>query len=109
MCILCVFQRMLLVPLFAVLGVALGHRRRIYADTALFLALSGALVAAYNQYLQFGGAEFIPCGAEGGVCAQRFFIEFGYVTIPMMALTCFGMIAGVLITKKIAASSVEKS
>lgn len=108
MCVLCVFQRVLLVPQMVVLGIGVWRRRRIYADTALVLAVSGALVAAYNQYLQFGGTEFIPCGAEGGACAKRFFLEFGYVTIPMMALTCFGLIVAVLIAKKIVSSSVEK-
>lgn len=108
MCVLCVFQRMLLVPLAAVLLVGIWHRRRIYADTALVLAASGALVAAYNQYLQFGGMEIIPCGATGESCAERFFVEFGYVTIPMMSLTCFGLIVGVLIVKKIVSSSVER-
>lgn len=109
MCVLCVFQRVLLIPQMVVLGVGVWHRRRVYADTALVLAVSGALVAAYNQYLQFGGTEFIPCGVGGGACAKRFFIEFGYVTIPMMALTCFGLIAAVLIVRRIVSSSVEKA
>lgn len=109
MCVLCVFQRMLLIPQAVVLGIGVWHRRRIYADTALVLAASGAIVAAYNQYLQFGGAELVPCGAEGGACARRFFVEFGYVTIPMMALTCFGLIAAVLAIRRIVSFHGEKA
>lgn len=101
LCVLCVFQRMLLIPQAMVLAIGMWHRRRIYGDMALVLATSGLIVAAYNQYLQFGGAELVPCGADGGACARRFFVEFGYVTIPMMALTCFGLIAGVLVARKI--------
>ena len=99
MCVLCVFQRALLGPLAAFLGAALLHPRRIYRDAALVFAVAGASVAAYNQYLQFGGVAAIPCGADGAACARRFFVEFGYVTIPMMAFTCFALVAGMLVAE----------
>jgi disulfide bond formation protein DsbB len=34
----------------------------------------------------------LPCSAQGPSCAKITFIEFGYVTYPMMALTLFALL-----------------
>jgi len=54
----------------------------------------GGMISLYHSYIQFGGSPLIPCSATGisVACTQRYFLEFGYVTIPTMALTGFAMI-----------------
>lgn len=73
----------------------LAWRRRDYniAPYSLLLSTAGAILAAYHTYLQFGGNPFISCGAatEAVACAQRFVFEFGFITIPVMTLTAFGL------------------
>jgi disulfide bond formation protein DsbB len=60
--------------------------------TTLALSIIGAPVAAYHMYLQFGGNTLIPCSATGPACEFVYFVEYGYVTIPTMALTAFVLI-----------------
>jgi uncharacterized membrane protein len=51
-------------------------------------------VSVLNLYLQFGGnSSIVNCAAFGSVnCELVYFVEYGYVTIPTMALTAFAMI-----------------
>ena len=42
--------------------------------------------------LQLGGGSLIPCSATGVSCEFVYFMEYGYVTIPMMCLTAFALV-----------------
>ena len=97
-CALCWLQRAFMYPQVLLLGVALLRHDRRILDYVLILSFAGAALAGYNQYLQFGGIPLVPCGIAPGTvsCSQRFFLEFGYVTIPMMSLTAFALVASVI-------------
>jgi disulfide bond formation protein DsbB len=58
------------------------------------LVLSGIdfPISAYHTYLQLGGAALAPCSAIGPSCEYVYFIQYGYVTIPSMALTAATLI-----------------
>lgn len=76
-----------------VLLIALGiikHDKNV-ADYAMAFSLVGGVIAAYHYYIQLGGRTFFTCEQIGYSvsCAQRFSLEFGYITIPMMALSAF--------------------
>ncbi len=90
-CTLCWYERILLYPQFVIAWLALRKREREVGalDSILVLSVLGAIVAAYHQYLQLGGVSVLPCAAHGVSCAERFVFEFGYITIPMMALSAF--------------------
>ncbi len=95
-CSLCVVQRVFMFPLpFILLYAWLGGSRRT-EGVALLAAIIGSGVAAYNWFVQLGGNTFIPCPTSGESCARIFFIMFGYVTIPVMSLTAFALIAATL-------------
>lgn len=88
-CSLCWWQRVFLYPQVFIFAIA-AWRKDLKADAyGLALSAAGALLAAYHSYLQFGGSPLIPCSANTVSCAQRYFLEFGYVTIPTMSLTAF--------------------
>lgn len=91
-CSLCWYQRVFLFPQVIILGLAAWKQDRMGAYYGLVLSGIGALIALYNTYLQMGGSSFIPCDASGS-CSQRFVFEFGYITIPLMSLTTFAMLA----------------
>ncbi len=100
-CVLCWWQRIFLYPQVVILGFALVKREIRHAvDYALALSAVGAVVALYNSYIQYGGSEFVPCPANGPSCAIRYVYEFGYITIPLMSLTLFALIIGLLYTHK---------
>lgn len=92
-CILCWWQRILLYPQALLLLVALIARKDDVKKYCLTLSGVGALVSAYHTYLQFGGTALGDCSASGGVsCEHVYFVYYGYVTIPTMALTAFALI-----------------
>ena len=66
-------------------------------DISLIFSILGAAVALYHHVLQMMPAGTLPCPATGPSCAQITFIEFGYVTFPMMALALFGLNIAVLL------------
>ncbi len=101
-CELCWFQRTLMYPQVILLGLALWKKDKAIADYSLALSLVGGAIAAYHYYGQMFNLSALPCAAAGVAvsCAQRFFVEFGYVTIPMMSLTAFLAIAIFMIARK---------
>lgn len=99
-CSLCWWGRIFLYPQLVIVGVALWKKRHD-VDVYLWpLTVLGAIVALYNVYIQYGGKEFFACASTEVSCAQRFVFEFGYITIPMMALTSFALIALLLWLQK---------
>lgn len=94
-CLLCWWQRIFLYPQAIILLVALikknstDHMVRLYS---LVLSAIGAAISIYHTYLQFGGESILPCSASGVGCEHVYFLTYGYVTIPTMALTAFGLI-----------------
>lgn len=92
-CVLCWWQRIFLYPQAVILFVALLKKDWGVRKYALTLSGLGSFVSIYHTYLQFGGEPPTPCSAAGGVsCQFVYFLEYGYVTIPTMALTSFALI-----------------
>jgi len=102
-CKLCWFQRVLMYPQVIVLGLALKGKQSIAVAQSLVLSLVGVVLAAYHYLLQIGVAPGIGCDAVGYSvsCSQRFALEYGYITIPMMSLTFFVLIAALMISRKL--------
>lgn len=97
-CVLCWWQRIAMYPLVILLGMGLYRRDTNIIDYALTLSLIGAAIALYQNYLGWGGTSLFPCDALGIAvsCTKRYVFEFGYITIPMMALTGFALITAFL-------------
>ena len=93
-CKLCWFQRILMYPQVAILGIALLKRDKNAQDYCIALSVLGMMTAAYHYMLQIGAAPAISCSAVGSSasCSQVFVMQLGYITIPMMSLTAFSMI-----------------
>lgn len=97
-CLLCWYQRILMYPQTLLLGMAWLRRDRNIRDYCLALSGSGAGLAAYHYSLQLQVTSAVSCPVVGysASCSQRFAMEYGYVTIPLMALTAFGLIIAFL-------------
>ncbi|MEK7575094.1 MAG: disulfide bond formation protein B [Patescibacteria group bacterium] len=103
-CKLCWFQRIAMYPSVILLGMAIHRKSREIIDYILTLSVVGAIIAGYHYLMQIGVAPALPCSAVGysASCSERFVMEFGYITIPMMALTAFLMIIIlILVAKKV--------
>jgi disulfide bond formation protein DsbB len=91
-CLLCWWQRIFLYPQAILLPIALIKRDQLMRLYALALSSIGILISIYHTYLQFGGESLFPCAASGATCEHVYFLNYGYVTIPTMALTAFALI-----------------
>jgi disulfide bond formation protein DsbB len=99
-CVLCWVQRLFLFPQVVLLGSALWWSDKNILKYTYRLSILGALVSLYHSYTSLGGHSFTPCTAVGGDCAKVYVFEFGYITIPMMALTVFVVLILTFIASK---------
>ena len=99
-CVLCWWQRIFIYPLPILFGIALYRRNKenIFPYTSA-LAFIGILFSTYHSYLYYGGYSPLPCSAEA-TCTQRFVFEFGFVTIPFMALSIFLLVLSIAYARK---------
>ena len=101
-CTLCWYQRILMYPQVFLFGVALWKNEYKTADYHIVLSILGALIAGYHYLLQIGVLPELPCSAVGFSvsCAERFTMNLGYITIPLMSLTAFLLIILLMAVKK---------
>ncbi len=93
-CKLCWYQRIFMYPQVILLWLALmrGFKKEIKIYS-IALSAVGLAIALNHYYLQRTGISFIPCSAVGYSvsCSQSFVLNYGYITIPMMAATAFSL------------------
>lgn len=87
-CTLCWWARILLFPQIIIFLVAWIKNTNPKLEI-LIMSLLGILVSGYHTFIDFGGTQVINCEAGAVSCLQRYVFEFGYITIPVMALTGF--------------------
>jgi disulfide bond formation protein DsbB len=98
-CELCWYERICMYPLAIVLlllALANDHRAARYL---LPLPIVGAGLAAYHVLIERGVvSQTKECvlSAPGG-CATKWIDELGYVTIPVLTLTAFALLLGLLL------------
>src|SRR3989338_2054283 len=104
-CKLCWIQRIFMYPQVLILGLALFGKHkgsRALVDTSLVLSAIGAVVALYHYLMQLGIIPEGSCAAIGYSvsCAERFVLQFGYITIPLMAFSAYLLVTFALLLKR---------
>jgi disulfide bond formation protein DsbB len=92
-CELCWYQRICMYPLAIVTLLAAAFDDRRVARYLLPLPVVGAGVSVYHLLIENGlvkQSQICLLSAPGG-CATKWIDEFGYVTIPTLALTGFAL------------------
>lgn len=97
-CELCWYQRICMYPLSIVTLLAAGAGNFRLARYLLPLPLVGAGVSVYHLLVENGVAgQSTACFASApGGCGVKWIDEFGYMTIPTLALTGFLLLFGLL-------------
>lgn len=97
-CVLCWYQRIAMLPLAIILGVAAFRGDLAIWRYALPLALIGGVVAGWHSLLYVGWLpEAIePCGA-GPSCTDANMTLFGTLPLPFLSLAAFLLISGLLL------------
>lgn len=88
-CELCWWGRIFLYPQIVILSIALIKKDLTVTKYIKALSIAGLIITGYHSLLQMGLVPSVICGATSISCAQRYFITFGYITLPMMGFTAF--------------------
>ena len=105
-CELCWIQRIFLYPQLILFGMELYKRDRSIVDFSIVFATLGSLVSIYHIYVENGGSSGLGCAVLTPTnvnevsCAIRYIYEFGYITMPIMALTLSLFIISILLNYK---------
>ncbi|MBI4128908.1 MAG: disulfide bond formation protein B [Parcubacteria group bacterium] len=98
-CILCLYQRTILIMLLGLLILIGAWGRNRLTRAALLFSGVGALVSAYHYAIQFFGISAI-CSYGVASCSSRYVFTFGYITLPLMSFTIFAVIALLLLMRR---------
>ncbi len=92
-CELCWYQRIFMYPLVLILGIALYRLDTKIRPYVLGMTLVGGTISLIH-YLEQKIPAFQPtaCDATPIPCSLQYVNYFGFVTIPLMALTAFVLI-----------------
>lgn len=91
-CKYCWFQRIAMYPLALILGIAWRRKDRLIRVYAIPLAAIGGVISAYHYLIQqFPNLSSGECSPTVP-CTAAYVWEFGFVSIPYMALASFALI-----------------
>ncbi len=106
-CQLCWYQRICMYPLSIILLVGALLKDRRVSLYAMVFPLVGAAISIHHIYIEVNpDKEGAACRA-GIPCSTRWIDEFGYVTIPVMALSGFALIAVLMVVSFIAGRKAD--
>jgi disulfide bond formation protein DsbB len=101
-CELCWIQRIFLYPQLILFGMELHKRDHSIVDFSIVFAVLGSVVSMYHIYIENGGGSNLSCAVLSPTntnqvsCVIRYVYEFGYITMPIMALTLSLFIISIL-------------
>lgn len=93
-CKFCWFQRIFMYPQVLILGISIFIKDDKVWRYVIPLSAIGGLISLNHYILQTTGSSIIPCSALGQSvsCSKVFVMNYGYITIPLMATTAFATI-----------------
>ncbi len=98
-CTLCWYQRILMYPLAIVLGIASYRQDNGVRNYVLPLSVLGMLFATYHVLEQNIPGFGSPALCRAGVPCNLHYIQWlGFISIPVLSLTAFTLITGLLAT-----------
>jgi Disulfide bond formation protein DsbB len=106
-CKLCWFQRIAMYPMAVILLVAAIRRDRKVWTYAAPLVLVGLGFAVYHTQLQAFPSQGSSFCTTLEPCTVRYVWEFGFVSLPFMALSAFAFIATMLFVARATAGTSD--
>lgn len=108
-CELCWYQRIAMYPLVVILGIAALRGDTGVRRYAMPLAGAGLALAAYHYWLQWNPDAGITACSSEAPCAAMLVREFGFVSIPFMALSGFACIVALLMATRSSKPPVKEN
>ncbi len=93
-CSLCWYQRIFLYSQIFLFGLAWYKKDRNILPYSVFLSVVGLIIALDHHILQIGYNAYAPCSTAPFAidCSKPSFVEFGFVTFPLMSAVLFGFL-----------------
>ncbi len=87
-CYLCWFQRIFIYPSVLFSGIAMYKKDNHVVSYIESLSWVGLVFSIYHNITYYTGVSPLPCDINAS-CTLHYVTEFGFVTIPFMALVSF--------------------
>ena len=104
-CKLCWYQRIAMYPLAVLLLIAALRRDRSVWVYVVPQAAIGAAIAAYHTQLQAFPDQTSSFCTTAAPCTERYVWEFGFVSLPFMALVAFAFIISMVLVARVTATA----
>ncbi len=97
-CVLCWYQRILMYPLTLLIAVGILRKDKGIYQYVLPLSITGLMISIYHNLLYYKiiPESIKPC-TMGVSCTAKQIEWFGFITIPLLSLTAFAIITGVML------------
>lgn len=96
-CTLCWYQRIAMYPMVVLLGIAAVQRDMGIRVYAIPLAAIGGFISAYHYLLEWFPEIDTGACTVGIPCTAVWFREFGFVSMPLLALIAFALVIALLL------------
>ena len=100
-CELCWYQRICIYPFAVILGIAAWRRDAAIRVYAIPIFVIGIVISTYHTWIQAyppdSGTSFCTADAP---CTTRYVWEFGFVSLPFMALSAFVVMTVLLLVAR---------
>lgn len=116
-CEFCWFQRIAIYPMILLLGIAALKKDKFIKPYVIALATAGIFVSLYHWSIhmisvygsQAAADGLVPCSASDILpsCSQTEVLEYGFITIPFMALTTLALVIVLMLFIKNKRSSFD--
>jgi disulfide bond formation protein DsbB len=103
-CYLCWWQRIFIYPLVPIMLASMHYRLHDVKWFVLPLAIPGFAISLYQYLAQWGifsGTAACDLGAKSAGCTSRLVFEYGFITIPFMALFLFTLLLIVTLVPRV--------
>jgi disulfide bond formation protein DsbB len=97
-CLLCWYQRIFMYVLPIITLIAILYKEYQIRKYVITLATIGSFISLYHIFVQI--TPRFTCASGGVDCGIISTLGFGYITIPVMALTAFAMIIILTVIQK---------
>jgi len=79
-------------PILFLIAMKIKEKKSIIINS-MALSFVGGLIAGNHYLLQLGFEDSIGCGTIGySRCSEFIAFSYGYITVPMMAMTAFALL-----------------
>lgn len=96
-CTLCWYQRIAMYPLVLILAIAAWRRDLHIRVYAVALAGVGAVISSYHYLLEWFPSLDTGACTMGIPCTQVWFRQFGFISMPLLALIAFLLVISFLL------------